>query len=343
MKYLLSIITPFIFVTSMSAQVYEPEFTTIDKLAEINLGMSEEKVTEILGIPPYDVFHDVANKCKVLSWHYKHKGHIISSKDNDKSPSLSDGQTVFFNPNKVFFKFSENDRRLLSYFTEEGQKRSIELIELGRNMQEVCDEKPKLKLSKSKTDKIYIRSLNNSRFGAFFKVALDQNPDSKTDILVGLQYRNIFKPFINTKSISLDAKILYNFTGKVTNPDDNFDDNTYQSAYPWWNAGDQEKFWRDHLIISLPIHFCYNWRSFSLGAGVHFGFGNEGVGPENALDELESQIIQIRGKKDGYDNFLAVPVIKIGYNLLDKVNIEYNMDLSSKSQQSIGIGYYFGF
>ena len=45
MKYILSIIVSLIFVTSISAQVYEPEFTTIDKLAEIDLGMSESKVT----------------------------------------------------------------------------------------------------------------------------------------------------------------------------------------------------------------------------------------------------------------------------------------------------------
>ena len=93
----------------------------------------------------------------------------------------------------------------------------------------------------------------------------------------------------------------------------------------------------------MPVYLCYNWRSLSLGAGVHFGIGNEGVGPENALDEIEEQIEVIQGKKDGYDNFLAVPVLKIGYNLLDKVNIEYNLDFSGKNQTSIGIGYYFGF
>ena len=349
MKYLLSIITPFIFISVLSAQVYEPEFTTIDKLAEVNLGMSEEKVTEILGIPPYDVYHDVANNCKVLVWHYKHKGHIISSNNNNKSQSLSSGQTVFFKPNKVYFKFSENDRRLLSYFTEEGQKRSIELIELGRKMQLVCDDNSKLKLSQNKSDKILIRSFNNSRFGAFFKYGLDQNPDSKNDILLGFQYRNIFMPFVNTKSISLDAKLLYNFTAKVLNPDDNFDDDPYESTYDWWQIGDQDKFWRDHLIVSMPVHVCYNWRSFSLGAGVHLGFGNEGVGPDAISGEelnnptLENNIEIIQGQKEGYDNFLAVPVLKIGYNLLDRFNIEYNMDLSNKSQTSIGIGYYFGF
>ena len=47
--------------------------------------------------------------------------------------------------------------------------------------------------------------------------------------------------------------------------------------------------------------------------------GNEGVGPENALDEIEEQI-EVIHKKDGYDNFLALNTI--GYNLLDKVNIE---------------------
>ena len=343
MKYLLSIIASLIFVTSISAQVYEAEFTTIDKLAKVNLGMSEEEVTEILGISPYDVYHDVANNCKVLVWYYKHKGHIITSKDDDKSPSLSDGQSVFFNPNKVYFKFSENDRRLLSYFTEEGQKRSVELIELGRMMQGVCEDKSNQKKKKNKSDKILIRSFNNSRFGGFFKFGMNANQDSKNDILVGLQYRNIFKPFTNQKSISVDAKFLYNFTGKVTNPDNNFDDDIYDPIYNWWNNGDQDKFWRDHLIISMPIYLCYNWRSLSLGAGVHVGIGNEGVGPEGALDEIEEQIEVIQGNKEGYDNFLAVPVLKIGYNLLDKVNIEYNMDLSGKNQTSIGIGYYFGF
>ena len=345
MKYILSIIASLIFVTSISAQVYEPEFTTIDKLAEIDLGMSEEKVTAVLGVPPYDVFHDVANNCKILVWYYKHKGHIISSKDDDKSPSLSDGQSVFFNPNKVYFKFSENDRRLLGYFTEEGQKRSIELIELGRMLEEVCDDKSNLKLSKNKSDKILIRSFNNSRFGGFFKLGMNPNPDGKSDILIGLQYRNIFKPFTNEKSISVDAKFLYNFTGKDPNPNNLFNDDTYEAAYNWWNPGDQDEFWKDHLIISMPVYLCYNWRSLSLGVGAHIGIGNEGVGPEGADEELaiEPLIASIQGEKEGYDNFLAVPVLKIGYNLLDKINIEYNMDLSGSNQTSIGIGYYFGF
>ena len=215
-------------------------------------------------MPPYDVFHDVANNCKILVWYYKHKGHIISSKDDDKSPSLSDGQSVFFNPNKVYFKFSENDRRLLSYFTEEGQKRSIELIELGRMLEEVCDDKSNLKLSKNKSDKILIRSFNNSRFGGFFKLGMNPNPDGKSDILIGLQYRNIFKPFTNEKSISVDAKFLYNFTAKDPNPNNLFNDDTYEAAYNWWNPGDQDEFWKDHLIISMPVYLCYNWRSLSL-------------------------------------------------------------------------------
>ena len=89
-------------------------------------------------------------------------------------------------------------------------------------MQDVCVDKSKLKLNKNKSDKILIRSFNNSRFGGFFKFGMNANPDGKNDILVGLQYRNIFKPFTNHKSVSVDAKFLYNFTGKVmTNPDDN--------------------------------------------------------------------------------------------------------------------------
>ena len=93
--------------------------STIDKLAEIDLGMSEEKVTAVLGVPPYDVFHDVANNCKILVWYYKHKGHIISSKDDDKSPSLSDGQSVFFN----LIKFISNFLKMIDDYSATLQKK----------------------------------------------------------------------------------------------------------------------------------------------------------------------------------------------------------------------------
>ena len=67
---------------------------------------------------------------------------------------------------------------------------------------------------------------------------------------------------------------------------------------------------------------------------MHLGIGNEGTG-----DDDNGQT----GEKEGYDNFLSVPVLKLGYNLYDKINIEYNQDLSKHGQGSIGVGYYWNF
>jgi len=158
----------------------------------------------------------------------------------------------------------------------------------------------------------------------FFKLGLDNNPDGNADILLGAQYRRILKPFTNQKSLSFDAKLLYNLTGKDVHEVGTNDDDDWH---------------KDHLIVSVPVYVCYNYKSWSLGAGLHLGIGNEDSGSTDANDDSDIYT----GDKKGYDNFLSVPVLKIGYNLYDKVNFEYNYDLSSNGQSSIGVGYYWNF
>jgi outer membrane protein assembly factor BamE (lipoprotein component of BamABCDE complex) len=311
-----NIITLFFVVAlyfNANAQGTEPQYTTIDKLSNVNIGMTEDQVTNILGISPYDVYHDVANNCKVLVWYYKHKHHIIPSSQENTKASLSGGKTSYVNSNKVYMNFSENDKKLTSYFTEKGMEKSLDLIKMGRQLNEICNNPDQLKLKNKGNDKIIMRSINHDRYGAFFKLGLDNNPDGNADILLGAQYRRILKPFTNQKSLSFDAKLLYNLTAKDEEPED---------------------YWNDHLIMSIPMYVCYNYRSWSLGAGLHLSIGNEGTG-----DDEDGQM----GEKEGYDNLLSVPVLKIGYNLYDKVNFEYNYDLSSHGQSSIGVGYYWNF
>ena len=264
------------FAFNAIAQESIPEYTTIDKLYKVSPGMTESEVTAIVGIPPYDIYHDVANNCKVLVWYYRHK---------------------------------------------QGKARSVSLIEAGRDLLEICNNPSSIKIKGKDNDKTIIRSLNHHRYGAIFKLGLDANPEGNTDILIGGQYRYIFKPFSNQKSMSYEAKLLFNLTG-----------------YEEIGDGDAATH-ADHLILSIPMYVAYNWRSWSLGAGLHLGFGNEDSGDDEANKDADIYM----GKNKGYDNFLSVPVVKVGYNLYDKVNIEYNLDLSGNGQGSVGVGYYWNF
>ena len=326
-----NIITLFFVVAlyfNANAQGTEPQYTTIDKLSNVNIGMTEGQVTNILGISPYDVYHDVANNCKVLVWYYKHKHHIIPSSQENTKASLSGGKTSYVNSNKVYMNFSENDKKLISYFTEKGMEKSIDLIKMGRQLNEICNNPDKLKLKNKGNDKITMRSINHGRFGAFLKLGLEANPDGKSDILVGGQYRYIFKPYTNQKSLSFDAKLLFNLTGK---------DALLSLTYDSTGTEIETEVWNDHLILSIPMYVCYNYKSWSFGAGLHLNIGNEGVG------DAQYGYAQQKGEKEGYDHTFSVPVLKIGYNLYDKVNFEYNYDLSSNGQSSIGVGYYWNF
>ena len=324
------------FAFSSTAQESIPEYTTIDKLYKVSPGMTEDEITSILGIPPYDVYHDVANNCKVLVWHYRHKHHAIPSQQQNTKASLGGGKTTYINAEKVYMTFSENDKKLINYFTDQGKKRSISLINAGRELQEVCNNQGNINIKGKSNDKTIIRSLNHHRYGAFFKLGLDQNPDGVSDILIGGQYRYIFKPYTNQKSLSVDAKLLFNLTGK---------NDTIVERFAETDSVKQAEVWKDHLIMSIPIYVCYNYKSWSFGAGFHLNIGNEGVVNEDFYGNQGSlpQFGEEMGTKEGYDYGFAVPVLKIGYNLFDKINFEYTYDLSAKNQGSIGVGYYWNF
>lgn len=316
------------FAFTVTAQESIPEYTTIDKLYKVSPGMTESEVTTILGIPPYDVYHDVANNCKVLVWHYRHKHHAIPSQQQNTKASLGGGKTTYINAEKVYMTFSENDKKLINYFTDQGKKRSIDLINAGRQLQEVCNDQGNINIKGKSNDKTIIRSVNHHRYGAFFKLGLDKNPDGGSDILIGGQYRYIFKPYTNQKSLSAEAKLLFNLIGKESNTLKYVD-----------NDGDSVSvdIWADHLIISIPMYVSYNYKSWSIGAGFHLNIGNDG--DSGSDDVAPSQM----GEKEGYDYGFAVPVLKLAYNLYDKLNIEYNYDLSGNKQGSIGVGYYWNF
>jgi hypothetical protein len=329
------------FAFTAIAQESIPEYTTTDKLYKVSPGMTEKEVTSIVGIPPYDIYHDVANNCKVLVWHYRHKQHSIPSSKEHSKESLTGGKVTYVNTEKVYMTFSENDKKLINYFTDQGKAKSVSLIKSGRELQEICDNPARIKIKGKGKDKIIIRSLNNHRYGAFFKLGLDANPDGDSDILIGGQYRYIFKPYNNQTSVSVDAKLLYNLTGN----DPIFQDHITPATTVIGSTGDSTvsgvefeiETWNDHLILSIPIYVCFNYKSWSLGAGFHFNIGNEKIGDE------DYGYAQQVGEKEGYDHVFTVPVMKVGYNLYDKVNIEYNYDLSSNGQGSIGVGYYWNF
>ena len=311
------------FAFTAIAQESIPEYTTTDKLYKVSPGMTEKEVTSIVGIPPYDIYHDVANNCKVLVWHYRHKQHSIPSSQEDTRESLAGGKVTYVNTEKVYMTFSENDKKLINYFTDQGKARSISLINAGRELQDICDNPAGIKIKSKSKDKTIIRSLNRHRYGAFFKLGLDANPDGASDILIGGQYRYIFKPYTNQKSLSVDAKLLFNLTGKDPIFQDHF---TPTTATDTGGVKFEIETWNDHLIMSIPVYVCYNYKSWSFGAGFHLNIGNEMIGDE------DYGYAQQMGEKEGYDYGFTVPVMKIGYNLYDQLNIEYNYDLSSKGQ-----------
>ena len=309
------------FAFTAIAQESIPEYTTTDKLYKVSPGMTEKEVTSIVGIPPYDIYHDVANNCKVLVWHYRHKQHSIPSSQEHTRESLAGGKITYVNTEKVYMTFSENDKKLINYFTDQGKAKSLSLINAGRDLQEICDNPAGIKIKGKANDKTIIRSLNKHRYGAFVKFGLDKNPEGNSDLLLGVQYRYIFKALNNQNNFSFESKLLYNLT-----------------AYDEVGEGDAATH-EDHLNLSIPLYASWNWKSWSIGAGLHLGFGKEDAGDADANDDSEVKM----GDNKGYDNLLSVPVLKIGYNLYDQLNIEYNLDLSNNSQGSIGIGYYWNF
>ena len=98
-------------------------YTTIDKIFNINLGMSPEEVNSTLAIQPYDIHQNLALSQLIVEYKYVHK----FIKDNADvvylESSRNNGELYFQDETSIYMVFDSN-RFLISYFTKEGMSKA---------------------------------------------------------------------------------------------------------------------------------------------------------------------------------------------------------------------------
>ena len=98
-------------------------YTTIDKIFNINLGMSPEEVSSTLAIQPYDIHQNLALNQLIVEYKYVHK--FIKDKADEVylETSRNNGELHFQDETSIYMVFDYN-RFLISYFTKEGMTRA---------------------------------------------------------------------------------------------------------------------------------------------------------------------------------------------------------------------------
>ena len=109
-------------VTFTNAQkIQKEQFTTIDDLFYIELGMTTSEVQTTLGVKPYDFYQNLAAGEMVVEYRYLHKRILIKSKDNNYLQS--EGEDYYDIPSSIFMTFNKNSV-LTSFFTNAGYMNS---------------------------------------------------------------------------------------------------------------------------------------------------------------------------------------------------------------------------
>ena len=98
-------------------------YTTIDKIFNINLGMSPEEVNSTLEIQPYDIHQNLALNQLIVEYKYVHKFLKDNADEVYLESSRNDGELYFQDETSIYMVF-DNNRFLISYFTKEGMTKA---------------------------------------------------------------------------------------------------------------------------------------------------------------------------------------------------------------------------
>jgi hypothetical protein len=121
-------------VFSSCSNIIVPYYTTVDKMTNVNPGMTKEKVVATLGVEPYEIFHGIENGCEIHQFKYKHKevSHgTLNSYSNIK------GTERFVDPSNVYVYY--RDGKVESLVTDEGKKGGSMVLSFAQELQDACD------------------------------------------------------------------------------------------------------------------------------------------------------------------------------------------------------------
>ena len=122
-------------IFSSCSNVIVPYYTTVDKITEVDPGMSKDQVVETLGIAPYEIFHGIEGGCEIHQFKYKHKE--ISHGTLNSYSSNNNGVERFVDPSNLYIYY--RDGKVESLVTDAGKKGGSMVLSFAKELQSACD------------------------------------------------------------------------------------------------------------------------------------------------------------------------------------------------------------
>lgn len=94
-------------------------FTTVDRLFDLEKGMTMELVVSTLQCEPHAVIQHTEGGYLMLEWRYLHKDRWISAEQSEQDAFRTEGDDFWVDPSSVYLMFN-NAHEFVNYVTEEG-------------------------------------------------------------------------------------------------------------------------------------------------------------------------------------------------------------------------------
>jgi hypothetical protein len=120
-----------------SCSVYiSPPFTDVEKIQKLEKGMPSNKVSSVLGIPPYDIYYMDEKDGYVVTYNYRVKNkrlkiQTLNRDEFDRKTRNEDSQTagtMWYDKNYQTLYCLIQEGALVSYLTTSGERKADEVL-----------------------------------------------------------------------------------------------------------------------------------------------------------------------------------------------------------------------
>lgn len=135
-KFILPVLIATVALFTSCAKMVAPPYSTVEKIAKINNGMTSSEVSSTLGIPPFDIYHMSGDGSTIHVYWYKvkerkNKGCSLFMTDfYNKEENLTVGNSHYTKEQRVYVLFQNG--KVSSLVTDTGLENSVDLI-VGNN------------------------------------------------------------------------------------------------------------------------------------------------------------------------------------------------------------------
>jgi hypothetical protein len=125
-----------------------PYYTTVEKMYNVEPGMTLTEITKALGVNPYEIYMDVNNGNRVLVFKYKKRHQKVPMNKQNKEEYLATSNERYLEEGSIYMIFTPKENKLISYYTTSGRYRTLEELIWEDKMKLVYETPSSLKYEK---------------------------------------------------------------------------------------------------------------------------------------------------------------------------------------------------